>query len=82
MVLITLKWSELQVSRAELKILEAQKAALEETLYIKQTMAIKALEEEQRQVNQKLEEWDDIDKRWLVWIEENWTLVKNINPHD
>ena len=82
MVLITLKWSELQDSRAELKILEAQKAALEETLYIKQTMAIKALEEEQRQVNQKLEEWDSIDKRWLVWIEENWTLVKNINPHD
>ena len=30
----------------------------------------------QMAINEKLDDWDSIDQRWLSWIEENWQLVK------
>ena len=30
----------------------------------------------QMAINEKLDEWDSIDQRWLSWIKENWQLVK------
>ena len=30
----------------------------------------------QMAINEKLDDWDSIDQRWLSWIKENWQLVK------
>ena len=30
----------------------------------------------QMAINEKLDDWDSIDQRWLRWIKENWQLVK------
>lgn len=30
----------------------------------------------QMAINEKLDDWDSIDQRWLSWIKENWKLVK------
>ena len=30
----------------------------------------------QMAINEKLDDWDSIDQKWLSWIKENWQLVK------
>jgi len=40
------------------------------------------LESEIISINAKLDRWDNIDMRWIYWIEENWELVKAIEVND
>lgn len=69
------------MNKAEIKLLEEQKIMLESTLEELKQRAAK-ISESQETINEKLDQWDDIDTRWLVWIEENWTIVKTIKASD
>ena len=45
-------------------------------------VVIMELQTEKDAINDKLDEWADIDMKWLYWIEENWHLVKQIGDGD
>lgn len=45
-------------------------------------VVIMELQAEKEVINDKLDEWSEIDMKWLYWIEENWHLVKQIGGDD
>ena len=76
LILIFLKIESDQQARmdaAEKQLSLSYQALMENEITINQIQG--ELEETQHQ----LEEWDNIDRRWLDWIRENWQLVKVVD---
>lgn len=70
-----------QMNTDKIQALEQNKIELLEAIN-QNEMAIKDIQEKQSQITLKLGEWDDIDKRWLYWIEDNWHIVKSVGGKD
>ena len=61
--------------------LSTNQAELIETLAANELIILE-LEIEKTAINEKLSNWDSIDKEWLYWFEENWDLLNTIGGKD
>jgi hypothetical protein len=80
-ILVLLVLIFLKVESDQRDRLEAAKIQMElsyQTL-IESEVAINQIQSELTETKLKLDEWDDIDRRWLEWIRENWRLVKVVD---
>lgn len=67
-----------QDNQARINTIETEQQALMDA--IKQNeIIILSMTTDLATANEKLTEWEDIDVRWLKWIEDNWYLVKSLD---
>lgn len=76
LILIFLKVESDQQARidaAEMQLTISYQAVIENEITINE------IQGELKETKLQLEEWDNIDRRWLDWIRENWHLVKVVD---